>query len=244
LLIDAYCTLGTERDTALSAEALRAAMDAAGVERCVIAPQDREIVIDYARGNRRGAQAAAESERFIAACTLTPWIGGGAAAVVEQSVDAGAKMLVLAPALQGFNPCDFELLEPTLAAAAQRNLPVYLHTGPHGTGSPSQVLLLAQQFPDNRLVVGHCGSTDHAYDMPAALELRLPNVWFELSFVRPWVVPRYVELAAPGKLVFGSGMPRNDLRFELEALNAVLPIREHPGVYGQNLQRLIEEVRA
>ena len=57
-VIDAYCTLGTERDTRLTAGELLQLMDEAGIQRAVIAPEDREIVAHNASGNSRMAQAS------------------------------------------------------------------------------------------------------------------------------------------------------------------------------------------
>lgn len=202
------------------------------------------MVCDHEAGNRRiAALAQADPEHFVSACTVSPWRGVAARPILADAVDGGARMLVLAPVLQGFSPCDFDLLGPVMEAADERRLPIYLHTGPQGCGTPSQVMLLAERFAECRLILGHCGSTDHAYDMPAALTRGLANVWFEISFVRPWAVPRYLELAGPGRLMFGSGMPRNDLGFELQFLDSILPIRDHPGLYGRSLQRRLEEVR-
>ena len=243
-IIDAYCTLGTQRDTVLSAEQLLAQMDQAGIDRCVIAPEDREIVIDNSGGNRRIRDAAAESNgRFIPACTVNPWRGSEACDLLSDAVRSGAKLLVLAPMLQGFVPTD-ELTDPLLALAGQLRLPVYFHTGPHSTGGPTQVVLLAERWPDTRFVLGHCGTTDYVWDMPAILSHhQLPNVWYELSLVRPWVTKQYLELVDPSRLIYGSSAPRNDPVFELTQFNEYLPTGDYPQVYGQTLADLLTEVR-
>jgi len=242
LIIDGYCTCGVERETNLSPEALLRQMEHAGVGRAVIAPEDREIALHNAAGNERVARVAARSEgRFIAACSISPWHGEDAPRLLEQAVDAGARMLVFAPALQGFNPCD-ELVDPLLQAAAENKLPVYFHTGPHSTGGPTQVALLAARHPRTRFILGHCGSTDLAWDMPAVLKMNLANIWCELSFVRPWAIPGYAAIADESRFIFASSAPRNDLPFELQQANRFWPIAEHPGTYGDNLHMLLGEV--
>lgn len=244
MIIDGYCTCGDERETQLSAAELLDQMVAAGVARAVIAPDDREIALMNEAGNARIAQIAGRSDgRLIPACSVNPWHGRDGVNLLARAVAGGARMLVLAPALQGFNACD-ELADPLIEAAAQRRVPIYIHTGPHSMGAPTQVAMLAMRHPDARMILAHCGSTDYGWDMPTVLGLRLENLWFELSFVRPWAVPGYAKLSDESRLIFASSAPRNDLRFELDQLRQRWPIEEHPGTYGENLARLLAEVTA
>ncbi len=239
-ILDGYTTLGA----GLTAETLLRDMDHAGVERAVIAPEDRELAVFNAEGNERIlAEAARAGGRFIPACCATPWRGAEALAIVERAAEGGARLLVFAPAVQGFMMTD-PVVEPLLARAGELNLPVYVHTGPHSMGAPSQTVLAAQRHPGARFILGHCGSTDHAWDMGAIARCHLGgNLHLETSLARPWAVPRYLELAGEDRLIFGSGAPTNDLRFELDQLCSHLPADEHPGLYGENLRRLLGEGR-
>jgi predicted TIM-barrel fold metal-dependent hydrolase len=242
LLIDAYCTLGTERDTALEADHLLRQMRQANIGRAVIAPEDREIALFNDQGNRRIAAIARSSGgAFIPACSVNPWHGVHAADLLHSAVADGAKMLILAPALQGFILGD-ELADPLLNAAGSLHLPVYVHTGPHSAAAPTQLALLALRLPNVRFILAHCGSTDYAWDMPAILRHAPPNLWFELSFVRPWGLPAYAALIDESRLIFGSSAPRNDPAHELRFFNESWPIAEHPQSYGDNLARLLQEV--
>ena len=67
------------------------------------------------------------------------------------------------------------------------------------------------------------------------------NIWYELSFVRPFALPVWAGIVDESRLIFGSSAPRNDPRFELRAFDRFLSIREHPGVYGANLLALLGE---
>ena len=78
-------------------------------------------------------------------------------------------MLVLAPALQGFCFGD-DLPDDLLTVAAALNIPVYVHTGPHSYGAPSQIVVAAAERPGVRFILGHCGTTDYGRDMPAVFE--------------------------------------------------------------------------
>lgn len=234
-VIDGYCTLGARRETALTAQQLLREMDAAGVEQAVIAPEDHELAIYHAAGNERiAAEARNARGRFIPACTVSPWRGAEAVDLLRRAVDSGARLLVLAPAVQGFMFTD-ELADSLLAEAGQLGVTVYVHTGPHSMGGPTQVVLHTQRFGQTRFILAHGGSTDHAWDMGAILEHhRLDNVWYDLSLVRPWAAVNYHTMAGD-RTIFASSSPRNDLKFELEQFAKHMPIDENRDFYGGNL---------
>ncbi len=245
MIIDACTTPGTERETRYAVDALLADMDAAGIAQAVIAPEDREMAVDNAAGNARlCALAARHPDRLIPACSVNPWYGDQGLALLRAAVHGGAKLLVLSGALQGFLPVD-ELADPLLELAGELGVPVYFHTGPHSHGAPSQVVLAAQRHPGTRVILGHCGTTDHAGDMPSILRAhRRPNLWFELSLVRPWGAGTWVTEETAGRFLWASGAPRNAMRFELAQFRKYLPPARFPDVYGGTLRALLEGVRA
>ena len=128
-----------------------------------------------------------------------------------------------------------------LDVAGELRVPVYVHTGPHSFGGPTQVIVAAASHPDVRFILGHCGSTDYAHDMPAVIGLAPENVWFELSLVRPWAAAGYVKAGDRRRFLFGSSAPRNDLALELRHFRAAMPIEEYPDVYGGNVALLLAE---
>ena len=185
--------------------------------------------------------AAASGGKFIPACSVSPWCGEEGGALLRDAVRGGARLLVLAPMLQGFIPTD-EVADPLLELAAELQIPVYVHTGPHSGGGPAQAVLMAEQHPNTKFILGHCGSTDYALDMlPILRRHQLPNVWYDVSLVRPWAVPGYLELAGSSRFIFASAAPRNDLPFETQQLQRHLPLETYPDVYGGNLARLLGE---
>lgn len=243
-IVDAYTTPGTERETLLPPAELLRQLDDAGIARAIVAPEDRELAVLNRTGNERVARIAAEApDRLIPACGVNPWYGAEGVAELERAARNGAKMLVLAPALQGFYLGD-EVINPLLEAAGTMRLPVYVHTGPHGPAAPTQLALVAMQFPRTRFIMGHCGSTDHAHDMPATLKLKLPNLWFELSLVRPFAIQHWGKIAGDERLIFGTSAPRNLPSHELRHADASWPIDKNPGTYGRNIETLLAEVQA
>jgi uncharacterized protein len=240
-IIDGYCTLGGERETRLTAAGLIRQMDRSGIGRAVVAPEDREIAVDNARGNDRILEESRRAGgRFLPACAVNPWFGDAGCAEFARAVEAGARMLVLAPALQGFCLGD-ELMDDLLHSAARLQVPVYIHTGPHSSGSPAQLALVAARHPQTSFILGHCGSTDYAYDVPAVIRMGLQNIYYEVSLARPWAVAGYAKLPQRPAMIFGSAAPRNDACYELERLQQYLPLAEYPDVYGNNLARLLKE---
>jgi len=241
-IIDAYCIPGTKRETLLSPDDLLRQMDTAGIAQAVIAPEDREIAIHNTAGNERIRRLAeAHADRFIPACTVNPWLGEEGGRLLQRAVAAGSKMLVIAPALPGFYLTD-EVTGPLLGIAAELCVPVYVHTGPHSASAPTQLVLLASACPDVRFILGHCGSTDYSHDMTAVARSAPSNIWFELSFVRPWAMASMGALLDDARMIFGSSAPRNVPAFELKHFDEYWPIAAHRGTYGENLNRLIGEV--
>jgi uncharacterized protein len=239
MMVDGYCTPGTERETRLPAQRLLEAMDRAGIDRAVVAPEDREIALANLEGNRRMARIALEhSDRFTPACSVNPWQGKGGIQLLRRAVEEGAAMLVLAPALQGFILGD-PVADALLEEAATQGVPVYVHTGPHSSSAPSQLVLLALRFPQVRFVMGHCGATDYSHDLAAVTQYELPNLWYDLALVRPWTGEGLVKRGLGRRMVFSSGAPRNELVAELSEFERLLPRADHPDIYGGNLLNVL-----
>ena len=240
--IDAYCTLGADREYTLDEAELLRRMDAAGVDQAVIAPPPRWFVVRNAEGADRTLEAARRHpDRFIPTCSANPWRGDAAADEVARALDAGARMLVLDPTRQGCSLVD-PLYRPLIAAASERGAPVYVHTGGYQWGTPAQVGLLAERFPETRFVMGHCGSTDFKADAVETLKA-FGNVYGETSLVRPFGIEPLLE-AAPGRVLMGTAAPVNDLVFEWRETEALLPPEEHADFYGETALRLLGEAES
>jgi len=180
MVIDGYCTLGVDREYDLTPDALLSAMDTANVDLAVIAPTPRQMAVHNREGNDFVLGAAAgHPDRFIPACSANPWRGREAVAEAIEAFKSGARLLVLDPEVQGFG-IGTDLADPLIEAAADADIPVYVHTGGYQHGAPAQLGLMARRFAEAVFILGHCGSTDFKAD---ALEVaRLcPNVFVETS---------------------------------------------------------------
>jgi hypothetical protein len=239
MLIDACCTIEDEGDGALSAGGLIREMDLAGVERAVVHPPDRCFAFENDEGNSLTTGAARRHpHRFIAAVTVHPWRRDGYECL-RRGLDKGGRIVSLAPGLQGFN-ASFGPLNAILDKLARSHpgVPVYVHTGHHSHGAPSQLFLLAGRFPEIRFIMGHSGATDYATDVVPVCRQK-PNISVEASFSRP---PGFVgRLKALGweKGIMGSGWPLNNLAFEWSEMRRLLPAEHHEKVLGGNLAALL-----
>ena len=183
MTIDACVTLGEERETILSVDDLLRQMDEAGVEQALVQPADRALVVDNQEGNQAMLRAAgSHPDRLIAACTANPWHGLRAAKAVLDAVEQGARMVVFAPALQGFILGD-EILFPVLDALTGKRIPIYVHTGPHSHSTPWQLVNVAERYPSLPFIMGHSGATDYWTDVANAA-LAADNIYYVVKFRR------------------------------------------------------------
>jgi len=243
MIIDACVTLGGERETILSVDDLLRQMDEAGVERALIQSQDRALVVDNEDGNRAMLQAAASHpDRLIASCTANPWYGQRAVEAVLNAISQGARMVVFAPALQGFILGD-EIVHPVLDAIVEKHVPVYVHTGPHSHSTPWQLVNIAERYPALPFIMGHSGATDYWTDVPNAA-LVSDNIYLESSFARPFTMINHLKTVGMHRGIMGSGAPRNILKFEWEQARALFPPEENEAFFGGTLLSLIEGVRS
>ncbi len=240
MTIDAYCTIGIDREYDLTGEALVKQMDSAGVERAVIAPVDRAMAVYNRDGNQLMCRTwTAYRDRLIPSCSVNPWYNSAALKEFARATSEGARMLVLHPFLQGFLAND-ELVFPVLEAAAREAIPVYIHTGVPAVSTPWQVADLAERFPSLDFIMGHCGATDFWNDVVLAAA-RFPNLFIESSLARPFGLVAHARKLDPGRAVMGSWTPVNDLRFEWEQMRKCVPPGLWEAMSGQNLRRLLEK---
>lgn len=239
LTIDAYCSLGVDREYDLTESRLLAAMDKAKVDRAVIAPVDRYLVVDNREGNDAMLTAASRNKRLIPTCTANPWLGKRAVEEFRRATGKGARLLVLHPWIQGYQ-ADDELAHPLLEAATVERIPVYIHTGPPGSATPWQVAGLAERFPQTDLIMGHCGATDFWNDVVLAAGKR-ENLFLESSMARPFLFSGYVQAIGGRRGMLGSWAPLNDLEFEWEQMRKFLPADYWADISGGTIRRLLEK---
>jgi predicted TIM-barrel fold metal-dependent hydrolase len=213
-VIDSRCSIGLGVRSGQDEAELLLAMDAAGIDWAVIGPPDHHIAVSNKAGNDLVAEAVRRHpDRFVGTVTVNPWYLDEALEELDRGLALGLVGLQLHPALQGIQPLDRHV-DTLVAHAVAADQPVYIHTGTPIVGHPFQVAELALRHPSGRFVMGHSGHSDFWIDvLPAAMSA--PNIWLETSYKSPHVIGEYVAALGPGRVLFGSDSPRNDMALEL-----------------------------
>ena len=239
--VDAYTTTGAVEEGGLAAEDLVRMMDEAQVDKCVIASVDRCMAVANREGNELIHKTAAQyPDKFIPTCTANPWYGDEAISEASNWIAKGAKVLVLAPHVQGFVLNDGTTF-PLLESLQQTDVPVYVHTGHYEHSTPFQLVDVAMRFSSINFIMGHSGSTDFKADAVHAAN-RCPNIYLESSLVKSYVFHDMVQQTDVRRCIASSGAPMNNMRFEWEKMFDCLPYVYYSAIYGENLLKLIGDV--
>lgn len=161
------------------------------------------------------AAAAASDGRLVPFCRLDPH--ADPVGELERCLAAGAGGVKLHPRAERF-----DLRHPGVAAilavADERRLPVTIHSG---LGIPSlgrDALMLAERYPQARLVLAHVGVTDLAWIWRELGDHA--NVFFDTAWWNPADHLALFALVPPGRILLGSDLP-----FGTPAAAAIVAIR-------------------
>ena len=194
----------------------------------------------YREANTAVIAAAAASEgRLVPFCRVDPW--EGPVAELERCYAAGARGVKLHPRAEGFD-LGHSGVHAVMAAAAERRLPVVVHSG---LGIPSlgrDALVLAARYPGAPLVLAHVAATDLAWiwrRIPDHPSLFLDTAW--------WNPADHVALFShvpPGHILFGSDAPYGTpvaaaIVAIASALGTGLSPSQTKAVAGHQLRRLL-----
>ncbi len=238
-LFDAHTHLGTDPDGSRA--------DAAELERALELVAGRAVVFpfaapgDYREENDSCIEAAAGSGgRLLAFCRVNPHDGGVTEA--ERALGRGAVGIKLHPRAERFRLADASV-QPVLALANERRLPVVFHAGRGIEALGKDALGLAERFPDARIVLAHAAIADLAWiwsEAPAH-----PNLFFDTAWWNTADQLALFALVPPGQILFASdtpyGRPVAAASLVLRAaLAAGLTPEQIAGVAGGQLERLVE----
>jgi hypothetical protein len=232
-------------------------MDEAGVDKSVIVAMDLSSAYGTVLVTNDDVARMAQMHpgRFIPFASVDPTLGYRAVEELVRAVEVlGCKGLKLVPPVQ-----NFEFSDPKLAPFWQTvndlNLIVWTHAAHqvifYGSdsrlGNPMLVEPLAMQYPDLRIVLGHCG-------FPWLWEtwsmtVRHANVYVDISGYPdlyrhlPW--DAYSKYFAEEKVLFATDYPIRGFKMCLEAVNA-LDISEEfkRKIVGENAARLLDPLES
>lgn len=244
MIVDAHVRLGRGREVALDADTLLATMDGLGVDRALVAPDERCIAYDNREGNEATAAAAkASGGRLIPYAVANPWRGEAAVDELARARDNGARALAVDSVLQGFDLLD-GLVDPLLRFAADAGWFAYVRTGTPPSAVPLPLATLARRHDDLRFVMGRSGATDFWIDAAPALR-HAPNVFGDTCYA-PWdtvlsELARDPEIGT-SRLVFSTDAPYTVPAAELRRITDwPLEDGDRAAVLGGNLSALLGE---
>jgi predicted TIM-barrel fold metal-dependent hydrolase len=242
MIIDAHVRLGRGREVSLDAAELLSTMDNLGIDRALVAPEERCVAYHNRAGNEAVTRAAAESGgRLIPYAVANPWRGTEAVDELARARDAGARALHVDSVLQGFDLLD-GLVDPLLEFATDNGWPVYVRTGTPPSALPLPLASLALRYPETPFLMGRSGATDFWIDAAPALR-HAPNLYGDTCYA-PWDTV-LTELGAdpdigPSRLVFSTDAPYTVPRSELRrVLDWPIDGPARDGVLGGTMARLL-----
>jgi predicted TIM-barrel fold metal-dependent hydrolase len=173
---------------------------------------------------------------------------------IEPSADVAASFLdhpkflgvKLHPLLDGFLPAD-PAIRPVVELAAERELPILIHSGHAPFSLPWSIEELAVAVPAAKIVMAHMGHGNIVY-INAAIDIadRRPNIWLETSGM-----PSHTKVATAARriglerVLYGSDAPFHDPGMEIRKVQASgLDDDEVAQVLSANARRLFLGDRA
>lgn len=132
--------------------------------------------------------------------------------------------------------------------AAERNLPVLIHSGPTSEAircSPTLIGEIARRHPGFPILIGHCGAYDSWAMLDEAIGVAAEHeqVYLEISAMGRFygVLEYIVRHLGPDKVVFGSDAPFHDWTAEIAHVAcAKLTDDDKSRIFGGTMRRLLE----
>jgi hypothetical protein len=237
---------------------LLAVMDAQGIDKAVIFGFPWRRMAAAQLNNDAVAEAVARHpDRFIGFCCLDP-AHPRALAEVERCLGNGlAGIGELAFYEGGISAAALAALDPIMALAKQRSLPVLIHTNePVGHAYPgkspntlAQIYAMVRRYPDNTIILAHWGGGLFFYALlKKEISGALANVYVDTAaspyLYQPAVYRHAVEIFGADRVVFGSDFPLLEpRRYFVELEQSGLPQDSIALIRGGNAARVLGLVR-
>ena len=244
-VVDAHAHIGRSiYGETMAVDGLLRQMDQHGVDLSVVTPFTPPD-LDFSRANNEVAQAVRQHpDRLIGCIRIDPRIQAASRDEILRGVEIyGFRCVALHPHEQGFaanHPC----VLPAIALADQHRLIVHVATGYPVVSTPTQIAVLARQFPHTPFVFGHMGADAYFFDAIKVSAL-FSNVYLEtaghvLTGEAKNGLRLAIDAAGDDRVIFGSDSPYFDLGVELKRVEvAGLPPESQARVLGDNLLRLL-----
>ena len=134
------------------------------------------------------------------------------------------------------------ILDPIMEEAQRRQIPVFIHSGHPPYSLPWSIALLAERFPQVKVVMIHMGH-GHGVYIDAALKMatRYPNLYLEMSGMPMGVKIRQAyEEVAPDRILFGTDSPFHHPSVEIQkVLTCGLGDTAMEQIFYHNIKKLL-----
>jgi predicted TIM-barrel fold metal-dependent hydrolase len=204
-IFDAHVHLGNDLDGMAGIyEELTALCDRYGIERCfVFALDEADSHPAFRRPNDRTLAYAEQSQgRLIPFVRLN--LDESPLEETKRCLDLGAGGIKLHPRSQGFRVNDARL-EPIVALAAERGVPVLIHGGRGLPPIADHLAQLIERYPLAQLIVAHAGIADLGA-LARALGGRA-GAFFDTSAWSPIDLLDFFRHVAPEQILYASDYP-------------------------------------
>ncbi|MEW6358528.1 MAG: amidohydrolase family protein [Planctomycetota bacterium] len=186
---------------------------------------------------------ARHPDRFIGFCYVNPIHAKESLDEIDRCV-AGGKMRGIK--LWCAAPCSDPCVEPIIERAVELDVPVLQHTWLKITGNkefestPSDMAILAQKFPNAKLIFGHAGG-DWEHGIKALR--RFPNVLIETAGGNPEA--GFVEMAVrevgAERVVYGSDAAGRSYASQIaKVYGADISKKERELILGKNMEKALK----
>lgn len=244
MIFDFRVFLGESFDgTTQSVDQLLSTMDALDIEMALAFPF-KTISYDLDQANSDlAAVVKSHSDRLLGAARVDPWQPDAVDSFRRAVESLGLRALYLNPWEETFR-ADLGRLDPLMKVAKAHKLPVVVATGFPWLSEALQVSKLASRWPDVPLVMTNGGQINISGLGQANATLALgknPNLYIDTAGIyRQDFIEETVEAFGGERLLFGSGAPYFDQRYEIRrVLVAKVSETDRQAMQSGNAKRLL-----
>jgi len=231
--------------TVQSAEELLHSMDELEIEAALVCPL-RPISYNLVDANKQLAASIREfPDRLVGAARIDPWQPSAANSLEHAVGLLGLQALYLNPWEEHFR-ADMGLLDPLMEIAQAAELPVLISAGYPWLSEALQVCSLAQRWPGVEIVmtnggqinISGLGQADATLAMQKASNLHIDTA----GVYRQDFIEETVEIFGSQRVLFGSGAPYFDQRYEIKrCLLADIAEKDRQNMLTGNARRLLHQ---
>lgn len=213
-------------------------MDEAGIDFAVVFPGG--LPPDPRTINEELLAALKGDDRLLPGCLINPTLGPLAVDELRRSVDAGARSMKLMAAAHGYR-LSGPAPDAVMAAAAELDLPVTIHSGSEISGcSPAFIGTLASRHPQVTIIMDHMGYREWV-GLAVEAAAANPRIYLGTTLIaaaEPITIKSIIQegRVGAGRIVFGSNAPSGVAENGVRGIRGLgLDAAEEAAVLGGNL---------